>query len=131
MTTLRQAAIEIGIPYRSALRFVRDYKLIRPAGYKARRYERVPEWTPAHMRELHAIVSLRERGLSMQTVRDVLRFLRKIGHNPVSSGRFLVILKPDGTPGNLVKLCDDASALQLMGDGRGQLLLPYADLLGE
>jgi DNA-binding transcriptional MerR regulator len=118
----RDVAQTAGVPYRTLMRWV-EAGLLRPKGYTGRQRVAV-SWTAKDVREAVILAGLRACQLSLQQVRQVLRYLRKIGQNPLSSGTFLVLVNRRGKPHELVKLCDGGQALNLMKNGRGQLMLP-------
>jgi hypothetical protein len=111
-----------GVPYRTLMRWVQQ-DLIRPQYYA--RKNRVPvEWSAKNVREAVILARMRTCRLSMQKIREVLKYLRGIGHNPLSTGDFLVLMDRDGRPEEVIKVCTTGEALKLMGKGRGQLVLP-------
>ena len=119
MTGLKQAAATAGIPYPTAAGWVAQ-GLLQPEGYKGLQGAVIP-WNAKLTRELCILTRLREV-LSMQALRDALAYLRKLGHNPLSSGRFAVVGGPPSKR-RLIKLCDETRAIELLGKSRGQLLL--------
>jgi hypothetical protein len=69
------------------------------------------------------IVGLRRAGLSLQKIKEACAYLRSLGHNPMSTGTFLVVRTGKGEAKDLVKICTTGEALALVKD-RGQLVLP-------
>lgn len=121
--TPEQAAQLTGVPYRTLHRWITD-GLIRPKYRRANIRKRDIELTTKDVREISILCALRRGGLSMQTLRDVLDYLRSIGHNPMSTGQFIAIMGKSGKPADLVKICTTGEALELIGQCRGQLVLP-------
>lgn len=116
---LKEAARIAGVPQPTASRWIRA-GLIRPEGYVCR--QRVPvQMGQKELAELCNLARIRNL-LSLQEMKKAARFLREeLGHNPFSTGRFMVL---DGPPGKreLVKVCSTGEAIALMKD-RGQMLL--------
>ena len=117
-----EAAQIAGVPYPTLMRWV-EQGLIRPQSWPGKQRGEV-EWSDKNVREASILGALRKCGFSMQKLRDILAYLRRLGHNPFSTGRFLVCMNRMGQPESLVKICDDGEAFELMRDGRGQMLLP-------
>ncbi len=119
-----------GVPYRTVARWASE-GLVTPAGGGRQRIEWV--WQPKHVREVSIIHGLRSAGLSMQKVRDCFEYLRRrLGQNPASTGRFLVVRGRTGRPRDLVKLCDSGEAIALLNRRtRGQLVFPIASWADE
>ena len=118
--TLRQAAEAAGTPYPTAARYIQQ-GLIRPDSYVGRQGAPVVV-SDKDFRELSVLAKLRNT-LSLQELREALDFLRSLGHNPLSEGRFLVI---GGEPGSrrLIKVCADKhEAVEVIGKQAGQLTL--------
>jgi len=81
-------------------------------------------WTAKDVREASILAGLRTARFSLQKLTEAIVYLRGIGHNPMSSGQFLVISGNDGDPRELVKICSTGEAVALMRKHRGQLILP-------
>ncbi len=120
---LKDAAAVIGIPYRTAAYWV-ETGVIRPKGYVGKSGAEIP-FTVKDVRELAILAQLREV-LPLQALRKALKYLRGLGHNPLSTGRFAVLSGPRGKR-RLVKICDDGTALELL-TRPGQLILPLEDI---
>jgi len=81
-------------------------------------------WNPKHLREARVLAGLRSMGVSNQQLHKAIARLVAAGHNPTSTGRFLVQLRrdrlgnPRGGVASLVKVCDEGDALDLMRGGR-------------
>lgn len=119
--SLRNAARLAGVPFPTAARWCQQ-GLIRLKGYKPAgwpMFKPLP-WTAAATVELVNLGRLRHV-LSLQELKRAARFLREtLGHNPFSSGRFMVI---DLGKRELIKLCDSGEMIALLRQP-GQLLLP-------
>lgn len=117
---VKQAAKEIGIPYRTVAGWI-EAGIIRPVGYVGRQRVPIP-FTERDMSELRLLAHLR-RSFSLQELRQALEFLRTLGHNPLSTGKFLVAQGPPGKR-RLIKICaNKREAIELLGETPGQLLL--------
>lgn len=113
--TLSEAAERIGVPQPTLTRWVKS-GLVRPPDYVGR--QRVPvNVTPKCLREFSMLAQLREAGVSFQALRRAAKYLRGLGQNPFSSGRFAVL-----KGGELVKLCDEGAAVELIKQP-GQMVL--------
>jgi hypothetical protein len=111
---LTQAAKEVGVGLPTLSYWLR-IGLIKPPGYKRKR--RIPvRIGPEELRELCIIKRLRAF-ISLQKLRGALAYLRSIGHNPLSSGDFLVIGE------RLIKVCGPDEVIELSRKYRGQLIL--------
>ena len=108
--------------------------LVSPRGGGRRRPWK---WSPKHVREVSVIAGLRQAGITMQALREAWGFLRSVGHNPGSSGQFVVLSTSKGKlTRDVVKLCDGGEALNLAREHRGQLMLipvwePTDRLIGD
>ena len=85
-------------------------------------------WSAKHVHEIRVVADLRRLDVPMQKIRDSMRLLRSMGHNPYSTGKFLVISKGHGrgrkrVP-SLVKVCDSGEVIEIIGRHRGQYVLP-------
>lgn len=119
--TAAQVAHAVACPYRTLMYWV-EKGLLNPEG--ARRGRRYPTtWHPTDVHEASILAALRRAGFSLQKLREALAYLRSVGHNPLSSGQFIVIRLGNGTPSELVKICREGEALALIRQ-RGQLVLP-------
>lgn len=122
--TSNQVAELIGCTYRTLMRWA-EQGLVDTPGYIGR--QGVPVlWSAKNVREVAVVHQLRQRGLSLQRIRDVMSYLRSLGHNPFSRGRFVVITDGDGAPSDVVKVMDNGGeAFTLAKSERGQLLFPF------
>lgn len=120
---LRKAASIAGIPYPTAARWIQQ-GLIHPPGYVGKQWATVPLGVK-ELRELCNIAQLRQV-LSMQALRRAAAFLRQHGHNPYSSGRFMLLDGPRGQK-ELVKICDSGEAMELLKHPGQTVLLPIVD----
>lgn len=119
--TAAQAAQLLGMPYRTLMAWA-EGGLLNPEG--ARRGRRYPTtWHEKDVREASVLVALRRVGFSLQRLREAMDYLRSLGHNPMSSGRFLVVRTGDGHLSELLKFCDTGEAIALL-QRPGQLVLP-------
>lgn len=129
MPTLTTAQVVqlVGRPRRTIMQWLEDGLILPDTPYRKRHGARVL-WSAKMTREALLISQLRGLGLSLQALRRVTTDLQALGHNPLSSGQFLVLGGAVGQPTELVKLCEGPNgateALSLMRGGRGQLLLP-------
>ncbi len=123
---LRDAAEKAGIPYRTAARWVSQGVVIADGGGASGRPYKIG---PKHVRELSILAELRS-ALSLQQLREAARFLRKLGHNPFSKGRFAVVGGPAGKR-ELVKITDEGQAIKLLRQPGQTLLIPLQDPMGE
>lgn len=112
-----------GIPRRTLLSWV-ETGLLRPAVYTGRRRTPVG-FSQKDVKEAIRLARLREY-LPVQLLRKVINRLRSMGHNPLSTGEFLVIQPARGRR-ELLKICDVKEARQLLRlsgpEERGQLVL--------
>jgi len=124
---LRTAARRLDIPPMTVSRWIKA-GLVRPkmdkSGYRPKIYIGQKE-----LRELENLRRLRNCGLSLQELRKAMTYLRGIGHNPLSTGRFFVLAHDGQRRKRLVKLCESGEALDLIGKRQGQLMIPA--FLGE
>ena len=118
--TMKDAAKIAGVPYRTVARWV-EQGIIKVDGYVGRHWVPVP-WTEKHTRELCTIARLRAAGLSLQRLREAAEYLHKLGHNPFSSGQFLVV-GGSHSDRRLLKVCDGGEIMELTRKYKGQLLL--------
>ncbi len=122
--TASEVASKVGVPYRTLMNWL-EHGLLNPA--RARSGHGVQtEWRAKDVREASVLNSLRRAGFSLQNIKKAHAYLRSIGHNPMSSGQFIVIRTGKGEPKDIVKICDEGEAMALLRD-RGQLVLPLWD----
>lgn len=86
-------------------------------------------WGAKHRREARVLACLRQLGVSNQRLRKVVTRLKDEGHNPTSTGQFLVALRPRAggkAPriDSLIKVCGEGEALDLLRGGRVASLFP-------
>jgi hypothetical protein len=117
MVSGRQAAIRIGAPYRSMMRWVEE-GVVEVEGHLGIRGER---WhiSPKALRELGVLSHLRRCGFSLQELRKVMDYLRSLGYNPFSSGTFLVV---EGEEKDLFRVLEHGETLSL-NKSRGQMVI--------
>lgn len=108
----KQVAILVGVPRRTLAHWV-SLGLLNPEG--ARRGRRNPAlWHAKDIREATVLAACRLAGYSLQKLRGAAEYLKSIGHNPFSTGDFVVVSTGDGEPGELIKICTDGEALALI-----------------
>jgi len=117
MTEMQKAAAAVGIPYRTVARWARQ-GLIQVDGHPMRPRTPVP-WTEKHTSELRTLATLKAARLSTQALREAADTLKRMGHNPFSTGRFAVI-GGQGKNRRLVKVCNEHEAIDLSRKHRGQ-----------
>ena len=121
LVTSEHVASTLGVPYRSLMRWVEE-ELVSP--YCVGDRKRAPRlWGEKHMREARVIKTLRDERVTMQAVKKAMDHLRKEGHNPFSTGKFLVLDRG----AEVVKVCDDGQQISLLREP-GQRLLLVVDL---
>ncbi len=116
--SLGEAAKVAGCPYRTAAWWI-EQGLITPPGYDHRRGV-VIKINGKVLREICLLTRLRKL-VSLQELRKALKYLRGLGHNPLSTGDFVVV---GGKPGDLevIKICSRKEAISLIGKHTGQLV---------
>ena len=116
-----EVAGRIGTPYRTLMNWT-EQGLLNPEG--ARRGRRYPStWCTKDLREATVLTALRRAGFSLQRLRKAMDYLRSVGHNPMSTGEFVVVRTGKGEPAELIKFCDTGEALALIQDP-GQVVMP-------
>jgi hypothetical protein len=89
-------------------------------------------WQPKDVREASILGGLRRAGVTMQSLRDALAYLRRLGHNPMSSGDFLVVRGRTGKPKDVIKVCGAGEAIRVLSRrSRGQFVFPIWTPLEE
>lgn len=121
--TSKQVAEMIGVPYRTIMHWVTD-GLIRPAFEQGIERRKKIRFSAKDVREASILAGLRANRLSLQQVRESLSYLRSIGHNPMSTGDFLIIQGRDGKPKDLLKFCNSGEVLDIIKGRYGQLVMP-------
>lgn len=106
----------VGLSYPTAARWVQA-SLINAAGGGGPRQE----WLigEKELRELTIIHTLRQAGVSLQTIHRAADTLRAIGANPFSEGEFLAVDHGD----EIIRRIDQTEAMATVAKG-GQMLLP-------
>ena len=123
MTTYlaREVAEIHGLPYRTLMHWV-EGGLLNPEG--ARRGHRyATTWHEKDLREASVLAGLRRAGFSLQRLGEAVDYLRSIGHNPMSTGEFLVVRTVEGEPADVIKFCDTGEVIALLRRP-GQLVFP-------
>ena len=119
--TAAQAAELSETPYRTIMRWAVQ-GLLNPEGAgRGRRYPTI--WRDKDIREASVLVGLRRAGFSLPRLREAISYLRSLGQNPMSTGRFLAVRNGDGHPSELIKFCNTGEAVALLQQP-GQLVLP-------
>ncbi len=126
--TAQEVAELTGTPYGSLMYWVKEH-LLNPEGARAGR-RRATIWHDKDLREAAILNGLRRAGLSLQQLRRAIEYLRSVGHNPLSTGQFLVVSNQDGEPQDVIKLCDEGEAIDLLKQP-GQLVLRLWDGDGD
>jgi DNA-binding transcriptional MerR regulator len=112
----------LGVPQRTLLHWVSE-GFLQPVQWEKTR--RVPVlWSEKNVREASVLVHLRKSRLSLQKIRSIMAYLRGLGHNPMSTGEFVVLTGSKGKPSEIVKICTSGEAIALMTKHRGQYMLP-------
>lgn len=112
--TGEQVAEIIGCPYRTIMRWT-EAGLVRPAGYvPGRGY--AAEFSAKELHELWVLRHLRDMGVPLQRIRAMIERLRELGHNPLSKGKFVVLLDTKGEPADVFKIMDGEEVLSLIRD---------------
>jgi len=83
-----QASRLLGIK-RETIKSWLDAGLVKPA-FRAFRHRVPVKLDGKNLRELAVISGLRKAGVSMQHVKKAAVYLKSLGHNPMSKGKFLV-----------------------------------------
>lgn len=112
----------IGVPYRTLMSWIEE-RLINPACQEGGERRKKIRFAPKDVREASILAGLRANRLSMQQLRESLDYLRSIGHNPMSTGDFLVIKGRDGKPKDLLKFCTSGEVLDIMKGRYGPLVM--------
>jgi len=122
--TTQQVAEQTGVHYRTLMRWI-EQGLIQ-AAVEGRRGQQTL-LSKKGFREVAILAKLREF-LSLQQLRQALDFLRCQGHNPLSSGDFVVVRDIRGDR-SLLKICDQGEMIELLENHPGQLrLFPVFDI---
>ena len=116
-----EVAKMLGVNYRSLMR-LQEQRLIDVGG--GGQHGRATLWTPKNIQEASVIFNLRAARVSLQKIRETMDWLRDQGHNPFSSGEFVVISSKSGHPRDIIKFVDKDVAFSIMGNGKGQMVLP-------
>mgnify|MGYP001370447136 CR=1 FL=1 len=122
--TTKQVADRFRIPLRTLQRWI-EGRLVEPKQVAAAGNPFI--FDDKNLREVSVIQSLREAGCSMQEVKAAARYLRSIGHNPYSTGQFLVMSRKKGKGRQIIKLVQgESQAFELLREHQGQALLMLA-----
>lgn len=101
--------------------------LVAPVALVQTRGRRRVRFRPEDIREVRLIAELR-RHLSGPQLRNALNYLRRLGHNPLSTGRFMVVELYSGRK-EFIKVVGNREAIRLIQqDAAGQrALIPYTE----
>ncbi len=119
----KQVATMISVPYRTLMFWVEE-GLLHPSWNTNSQKRSKVRFTPKDVREASILAGLRANRLSLQQLRNSLSYLRSVGHNPLSTGDFLIIRGRDGKPADLLKFCSSGEVMDLMRGRYGQLVMP-------
>ncbi len=111
----------LGVNYRSLMR-LQEQRLIDVGG--GGQHGKATLWTRKNIQEASVIFNLRAARVSLQKIRETMEWLRDQGQNPFSSGEFMVISRKNGRPHEIIKFVDKDTAFSIMGESKGQLVLP-------
>lgn len=117
-----EVAGQVRVPYRTLMNWVEN-GLLTPEG-AGRGHRHPTTWHPKDLREASVLAALRRAGFSMQRLRQALDYLKSLGHNPMSTGRFIVVRGGRGHPRELIKICEDGQEALALIREQGQMLLP-------
>jgi len=113
-----EVAEMIGIPHRTLLRWIESgvVRIHKPPSSRGDR----ALFSEKDLRELKVLASLREK-VSLQKLRRIRAYLRSLGFNPFSGGKFLVVGEGKRVK-DVIMICDKEKAFSLL-DTPGQLYL--------
>ena len=122
----RGVARLLGIPYRTLMHWVTTGLVSPGASSQSGRRRRV-RFGPEDIHEVRLISELR-RHLSGPQLRNALNYLRRLGHNPLSSGRFMVVELHSGRK-EFIKLVGSREAIRLVRQEpvSQRSLIPYTE----
>jgi len=127
--TAYEVAGRVSVAYRSLMRWVQR-GILNPEGAR-RGHRNETTWHDKDLREASVLAGCLRAGFSMQKMGKALNYLRSIGHNPLSTGEFLVIRLGNGADlSELVKVCDTGEALALVRQP-GQLVMRLQPIGGD
>lgn len=117
----------IDIPYRTLMHWVAT-GLVTPEALVQSSGRRRVRFRPEDIREIRLIAELR-RHLSGPQLRKALNYLRRLGHNPLSTGRFMVVELYSGRK-EFIKVVGSREAIRLIQqEPAGQrALIPYTEV---
>ncbi len=122
----REVARLVGIPYRTLMHWVAT-GLVAPETLVRSGGRALVRFGPEDVREVQLIAELR-RHLSGPHLRETLNYLRRLGHNPLCTGRFMVVELYSGRK-EFIKLVGSREAIRLLRQvPAGQRsLIPYTE----
>ncbi|MFQ5657121.1 MAG: MerR family transcriptional regulator [Candidatus Methylomirabilales bacterium] len=122
----REVSRFLGIPYRTLMHWVATGLVSAAASSRSGGRRRV-RFGPEDIHEIRLISELR-RHLSGPQLRNALNYLRRLGHNPLSSGRFMVVELYSGRK-EFIKVVRSREAIRLLRqEPLGQRsLIPYTE----
>jgi len=113
------------LQYRTLQHWV-ERGLLNPEGARRGKWQ-AATWHDKDLREATVLSACRRAGFSMQKMRQAAEYLRGIGHNPFSTGQFVVVKNGPGEPQELIKYCDSGEAIALLRQpGQVVMMLPEA-----
>lgn len=119
---LSESARAVGLSQPTLSRWLKS-GLIRPVKRRKGCQGSPVEFSDRNLRELRVMVGLREE-LPLQSVREAVSFLRRLGHNPTSSGRFFALAGSAKKNRRLIKVVEGINeVIELLSERQGQTLL--------
>jgi hypothetical protein len=117
-----EVAAMLDMPYRTLMNWC-EWGHLRPEGEGIQSYPYT--WRAKDVHEAHVLHAMRVARVSMQKLVKVMDWLRSIGHNPLSTGEFVIVNGKADKPQDIIKFCTTGEAISLLQKGtRGQLILP-------
>ncbi len=122
----REVARMLGIPYRTLMHWVAT-GLVAPEAVGEVGGRRRVRFGSKDLHEVRLIAELR-RHLSGPQLRDALNYLRRLGHNPLSTGRFMVVELYSGRK-EFIKVVGSQEAIRLLRQEplSQRPLIPYTE----
>lgn len=123
--TTEHVAELVGVPYSTLAQWAAEGLIdVKRGRSKRDGYS----WTAKHVYEAKVMADMRGLEVPLQLMRKAMKFLRTRGHNPFSTGTYLVIRRGSGKGSRrieaLIKVCDSGELIEIVGKGRGQYVLP-------
>jgi len=105
----------VGIPYRTLMNWV-EWGVVEIHKYPGRRRAQA-KFSERDLREIEILAKLRGK-VSLQRIRKIRDYLKRLGCNPFSKGHFLVV----GDGDDVIRVCGEKEAISLLRQP-GQLYL--------